>query len=336
VGKEHKTQNGIHPVLQGNTEDQGWDLRPKKLSDYIGQTNIVESLNIAVQAARKRAEPLDHILFHGPPGIGKTTLAYILAREMESQIVISSGPALERGGDLISILTNLEKEDILFIDEIHRLPRVVEEFLYPAMEDFAIDFIFDKGVSARSHRYRLERFTLIGATTRPGLLTPPLRNRFGIIRGLNFYSDEELQKVAKRSASILKVVIDHEGAAEIAKRSRGTPRIANNLLKRVRDYTQVKSDGIISKKMVEKALKLEGIDRIGLTDLDSSYLKAIIRYYNGGPVGLEALAATLQQESDTLVDLVEPFLLKIGFLIRTSSGRKTTDLAHRHLGEDKG
>ncbi len=336
VGKEHKTQDQIPPVLQNDAEDQGWDLRPKKLSDYVGQANIVESLNIAVQAARKRTEPLDHILFHGPPGIGKTTLAHILAREMESQIVISSGPALERGGDLIGILTNLEKEDILFIDEIHRLSRVVEEFLYPAMEDFAIDFIFDKGVSARSHRYRLERFTLIGATTRPGLLTAPLRNRFGIIRGLNFYSDEELECVAKRSASILKVVIDHEGAAEIAKRSRGTPRIANNLLKRVRDYAQVKSDGIISKKMVEKALKLEGIDGIGLTDLDRSYLKTIIKYYNGGPVGLEALAATLQQESDTFVDLVEPFLLKIGFLVRTSSGRKTTDLAHRHLGEDKG
>jgi Holliday junction DNA helicase RuvB len=335
VGRGHKSQDQVPDVLRGDTEGRGWDLRPKKLSDYIGQANIVESLGIAVQAARKRAEPLDHILFHGPPGIGKTTLAHIVAREMESQIIVSSGPALERGGDLISVLTNLEGGDILFIDEIHRLPRVVEEFLYPAMEDFAVDFIFDKGLSARSHRYRLERFTLIGATTRPGLLTAPLRNRFGIIRGLNFYSDEELELVAKRSASILGVVIDREGAVEIAKRSRGTPRIANNLLKRVRDYAQVKSDGVISKKMVEKALRLEGIDRTGLTDLDRSYLKAILEYYDGGPVGLEALAATLQQESDTLVDLVEPFLLKIGFLVRTSSGRKATDLAHGHLGEDR-
>ena len=319
---------------KGNSseEERPWDLRPKELKDYIGQPTVVESIKIAIEAAKTRGEPLDHVLFHGPPGLGKTTLANIIAKEMGVQIVASSGPALEKGGDLISVLTHLERGDVLFIDEIHRLPKLVEEFLYPAMEDFAVNFIFDKGVHARSHRYRLERFTLVGATTRPGLLSAPLRERFGITRALGFYTVEELTKVVKRSAAILTVSIDDDGVLEIAKRARGTPRIANTLLKRVRDYAQVKSDGTITRDIVNKALRLEGVDEVGLTNLDRTLLEVIIKYYKGGPVGLEAIAATLQQESDTLVDMVEPFLLKIGFLARTPSGRKATDLAYKHLG----
>jgi len=307
------------------------NLRPERLSEYIGQTRIVESLVIAIQAAKNRNEPLDHILLHGPPGLGKTTLAHIIATEMGVRIVHTSGPALEKGGDLISILTHLEKGEVLFIDEMHRLPKIVEEFLYPAMEDFAVDVIFDKGMSARSYRSRLEQFTLVGATTRAGLLSAPLRERFGILREIDFYQMEELCQVVKRSASILKVPIDEEGAFEIAKRSRGTPRIANRILRRVRDFAQVRAKGIINRDITGEALELEGIDHMGLMSLDRKYLKTIIHYYKGGPVGLEAIAATLQEESDTLVDMVEPFLLKIGFLNRTSAGRKATELAYQHL-----
>ena len=308
------------------------DLRPKRLSDYIGQRQVVETLEIAIQAAKKRGEPLDHILFHSPPGLGKTTLAHIIANEMGVHIVTSSGPAIEKGGDLISILTHLEHGDVLFIDEVHRLPKVVEEFLYPAMEDFCIDFIFDKGAHARSHRYRLERFTFVGATTRAGLLSAPLRERFGILRTLDFYTIEELSQVVRRSAAILEVPIDAEGTAEIAKRSRGTPRIANRLLKRVRDYAQVRGEGKIDLKIADEALALEGVDQIGLTNLDRRFMETIIRYYRGGPVGLEAIAATLQEEADTLVDMVEPFLLKIGFVARMQNGRRATELAYEHFG----
>jgi len=328
------TDNTEHLLTEKVHDDkEGWDLRPKKLSECIGQLRLVETLSIAIQAARKREEPLDHILLHGPPGLGKTTFANVIAREMEVSIVTTSGPALERAGDLIAYLTGLERSSVLFIDEIHRLPKVVEEFLYPAMEDFAVDFIFDKGAHARSHRYRLERFTLVGATTRPGLLSAPLRERFGITRAVQFYTDAELTEVVKRSAGILDVEVSEGGAGEIAKRARGTPRIANTLLKRVRDFAQVKADGTISKKVAQDALKLEGVDEIGLTDLDRTLLTAIIRFYKGGPVGLEAIAATLQQEADTIVDMVEPFLLKIGFLARTPSGRIVTDEACRHLDE---
>ena len=242
------------------------------------------------------------------------------------------GPALEKGGDLIGILTHLEDGDIFFIDEIHRIPKTVEEFLYPAMEDFAVDFVFDKGMYARSHKYRLNRFTLVGATTRVGLLSAPLRDRFGIFRSLDFYSEEELDKIIKRSATLLSVDIDDEGAVELSKRSRGTPRIVNRLLKRVRDYTQVRSDGMITKNTVAEALSLEGVDEKGLTNLDRRYLKTVIEFYKGGPVGIEAIAATLQEETDTLVDVVEPYLLKVGMVIRTSSGRKASDEAYRHLG----
>ena len=307
-------------------------LRPDRLADYVGQAEIVEALKIAIEAARLREEPIDHILFHGPPGLGKTTLAHIIAKELGGNITITSGPALEKGGDLIGILTHLEDGDILFFDEIHRTPKTVEEFLYPAMEDFAIDFVFDKGIHARSHRYRLNRFALVGATTRVGLLSAPLRDRFGIFRSLDFYSQQDLIKITGRSAAILKVEIDEDAAAELAQRSRGTPRIVNRLLKRVRDYALVRADGIITEQVVKAALALEGVDEKGLTDLDRRYLKTIIDFYHGGPVGIEAIAATLQEETDTLVDVVEPFLLKIGLLIRTSSGRKASEEAFRHLG----
>ena len=307
-------------------------LRPERLDEYVGQAEVVETLKIAIEAAKLRSEPLEHVLFHGPPGLGKTTLAHIIANEMGGTLTVTSGPALEKGGDLIGILTHLVEGDVLFVDEIHRTPKTVEEFLYPAMEDFAVDFVFDKGIHARSHRYRLKYFTLVGATTRVGLLSAPLRDRFGIFRSLDFYGLDDLVQITTRSAALLNVAIDTSGALELAKRSRGTPRIVNRLLKRVRDYTQVRGDGSISKPTVEAALALEGVDDRGLTRLDYRYLKTIIDYYGGGPVGIEAISATLQEETDTLVDVVEPYLLKIGMVIRTSSGRRTSDAAYRHLG----
>lgn len=306
-------------------------LRPKALAEYIGQKQVVDSLAIAILAAKQRREPLDHVLFQGPPGLGKTTLATIVAQEMEVRIHHTSGPALEKGGDLVSILTSLERGDVLFIDEIHRLPKVVEEFLCPAMEDFAVDIIFDKGVNARIYRSRLEWFTLVGATTRPGLLSRPLRERFGIVRELAFYSEEEIARVISRSAAILQVEITDAGAREIARRSRGTPRVANHLLKRVRDYSQVKGEGHITQEIARAALGLEGVDEEGLTILDRRFLETIIHYYKGGPVGIEAIAATLQDESETLEELVEPFLLQQGHLIRTSAGRRATEKAYSHL-----
>ena len=307
-------------------------LRPETIADYVGQEKTVETLRIAIEAARLRNEPIDHVLFHGPPGLGKTTLAHIIANETGGQLTVTSGPALEKGGDLIGVLTHLKEGDILFIDEIHRTPKTVEELLYPAMEDFAIDFVFDKGVHARSHRYRLRHFCLVGATTRVGLLSAPLRDRFGIMRSLDFYELGDLIKITCRSAALLDVPIDDPAAAALAARCRGTPRIVNRLLKRVRDYSQVRADGRITTATVDAALKLEGVDAQGLTKLDRRYLKTIMTFYNGGPVGIEALAATLQEETDTLVDVVEPYLLKLGFLMRTSSGRKTSESAYRHLG----
>jgi holliday junction DNA helicase RuvB len=319
--------------LQPDDQDPAiLSLRPERLHEYVGQAEVVETLKIAIEAAKQRSEPLEHVLFHGPPGLGKTTLAHIIANEMGGRLTVTSGPALEKGGDLIGILTHLSEGDVLFVDEIHRTPKTVEEFLYPAMEDFAVDFVFDKGIHARSHRYRLKRFCLVGATTRVGLLSAPLRDRFGIFRSLDFYGLDDLVRITTRSAALLNVAIDKPGAMELAKRSRGTPRIVNRLLKRVRDYAQVRADGAISKPNVKAALALEGVDDLGLTRLDHRYLKTIVDFYGGGPVGIEAISATLQEESDTLVDVVEPYLLKIGMVIRTSSGRRVSEAAYRHLG----
>ncbi len=313
-------------------DDDGVTLRPRHLSEYIGQEKVVETLKIAIEAALQRKEPLEHILLNGPPGLGKTTLAHIIANEMGSRIITSSGPALEKGGDLMGLLTNMERGDVFFIDEIHRIPKIVEEFLYPAMEDFAVDFIFDRGVHARTHRYRLENFTLIGATTRAGLLSSPLRERFGIVRDLDFYEERDLVRIVRRSAALLQIAIEDEGAYEIAKRSRGTPRVANRLLKRVRDYAQVRAKGVITSPVSVAALDLEGIDEYGLGEVDRKLLKTIILNYKGGPAGIEALAATLQLESDVLLEVVEPYLLKTGFITRTPQGRKASEKAFCHLG----
>jgi holliday junction DNA helicase RuvB len=307
-------------------------LRPRTLDECIGQPRVTSGLRISLQAARERGEALDHVLFHGPPGLGKTTFANVIAAEMQANIVTTSGPAVERGGDLMGILTNLSRGDVLFIDEIHRLPRAVEEFLYPAMEDFCVNFTIDKGPHARTLRYTLKPFTLVGATTRAGLLSSPLRERFGISHHLDFYPEEDLARVVLRSASILNGVVTGDGAAEIARRSRGTPRIANRLLRRARDYAQVRADGRITLEVANEALEFEGVDRLGLTDQDRELLRTIIQVYQGGPVGVEALAATLNEEVDSLVELVEPFLLKIGFLTRTQAGRRVTPQACEHLG----
>lgn len=318
--------------LSVDNEPELISLRPKHLGEYIGQPEVVETLNIAIEAARKRNEVMDHVLFHGPPGLGKTTLAHIIAAETGGEMTVTSGPALEKGGDLVGILTHLETGDVLFVDEIHRTPKAVEEFLYPAMEDFSIDIVFDKGVHARSHKIPLKQFILVGATTRVGLLSAPLRDRFGIFRPLDFYNQSDLIRITRRSARLLDVEIDDDAGRELARRSRGTPRVVNRLLKRVRDFAQVKGDGTIKPATVSAALALEGVDEKGLTNLDRRYLKTIIDFYKGGPVGIEAIAATLQEETDTLVDVVEPYLLKIGLALRTSSGRRASPDAYRHLG----
>ncbi len=307
-------------------------LRPQKLEEFVGQPDLVENLRIAIQAAQQRGEPLEHLLLSGPQGLGKTTLAYIISREMGTKITATSGPAIERAGDLIGILTNLGEGDILFIDEIHRLSKVVEEFLYPAMEQFQIDFIIDKGPYAKTIKFNLKRFTLVGATTRSGLLSSPLRARFGLNHHLNFYEQEDLVRILERSSGLLGIALEREGAVETARRSRGTPRIANRLLRRVRDYTQVKGSGTIDKAIAEKALNSQGIDTLGLDEVDRRTLQVILKNYNGGPVGLEALAATLNEEVDTLADVVEPYLLKAGLLRRTPRGREATLAAREHLG----
>ena len=306
-------------------------LRPKTLDEYIGQEMIKEQLSIFIHAALKRKEPLDHVLLYGPPGLGKTTLASIIANEMGVGIRITSGPAIERPGDLAAILTNLSDGDVLFIDEIHRMNRVVEEILYPAMEEYALDIIIGKGPSARSVRLDLPKFTLVGATTRAGMLTSPLRDRFGVIHRLQLYNTEELTRIAIRSAGILGIPIDAEGAGEIARRSRGTPRVANRLLKRVRDYAQIKADGIITLEVAREALNMLQIDAVGLDEIDRKILKTIIEKYNGGPVGLDTLAASTGEENTTIEDVYEPFLLQLGFIARTPRGRVVTSLAYRHL-----
>ena len=307
-------------------------LRPQRLEENEGQHAAVDSLRVSVEAARQRGEPLDHVLLSGPPGLGKTTLAAIMANEMGASIVTTAGPSLERGADLMGILTNLAERDVLFIDEIHRLPRVVEELLYPAMEDFSINFVMDKGLNARTMRIPLRPFTMVGATTRPGMLSSPLRERFGIFHHLDFYSEADLGAIIRRSASILGVDVAPGGAEAIARRARGTPRIANRLLRRVRDYAQVKADGVVSPEVAGRALDQEGVDEVGLDRLDRRFLTAIIDQYKGGPVGLEAIAATINDEPETLAEVVEPFLLKIGFVVRSPNGRRATPAAYAHLG----
>ncbi len=307
-------------------------LRPKVFDDYVGQERAKENLKIYIEAAKQRGEALDHVLLYGPPGLGKTTLANIIANEMGVNIRITSGPAIEKKGDLAALLTNLQDGDVLFIDEIHRMPRDVEEILYPAMEDYAVDFIIGNGPAARSLRMTLNKFTLIGATTRAGQLSTPLRDRFGVILRLELYTPEELAGIIKRSAGILGVAISDDGAAELAKRSRGTPRIANRLLRRVRDFAQIKGDGTVTREMTDLALKMLDIDELGLDNTDRRMLEAIIKFYDGGPVGLDTLSVTIGEEAVTLEDVYEPYLIQIGFINRTPRGRCVTRLAYEHLG----
>ena len=328
-----ENENILIPSVANEAEENMENsLRPKNLSEYIGQTKVKENMKVYIEAAKKRGEPLDHVLLYGPPGLGKTTLSNIIATEMNSNIRITSGPAIEKPGDLAALLTNLSENDVLFIDEIHRLNRSVEEILYPALEDFSLDIIIGKGPSARSIRLDLPKFTLIGATTRAGSLSTPLRDRFGIVSRLELYTPEELEIIVKRSAGILDIGIDSKGANEIARRSRGTPRIANRLLKRVRDYALILGDGNINLDIAKIALNKLEIDELGLDEIDRRLLETIILKYGGRPVGIDNLAATIGEETETIEDVYEPYLMQIGFLARTPRGRMATPNAYKHLG----
>lgn len=315
-------------------EDQQWEptIRPKVWEEYVGQDKVKENLRVFIEAARARGEPLDHVLFHGPPGLGKTTLAYLIATELQVGVRATSGPVLERPGDVAAILTNLEDRDILFVDEIHRMNRVVEEIFYPAMEDFQLDLVIGQGPHARTIKLDLPRFTLVGATTRAGLLTAPFRNRFGVIHRLDYYSDEEIHRIILRSARVLGVEISPEGAGELAGRSRGTPRVANRILRRVRDFAQVLGDGVITQELAHVALERLEVDERGLDDMDRRILQTLIGKFDGGPVGLETLAVAVGEEKDTIEDIYEPFLIQSGFLARTPRGRTATRLAFDHFG----
>lgn len=321
----------VSPEQKADDASLDMSLRPEKLKNYIGQEKVKEKLNIFIKAAKNRGEALDHVLLYGPPGLGKTTLANIIANELNVSIHTTSGPAIERPGDLASILTNLQQKDVLFIDEIHRLNKMVEEVLYPALEDYCLDIIIGKGPSARSVRLDLSDFTLVGATTRAGLISSPLRDRFGVINRLEFYDETELTEIVMRSAKILNITIYEEGAQEVAKRSRGTPRICNRLLKRIRDFAEVKADGVITKKVVDKALNLLEIDEIGLDHIDHKFIKTIIDKFGGGPVGLNTMAAAISEETETIEEIYEPYLLQLGFIERTPRGRVATLAAYEHF-----
>ncbi len=327
------TSSGRHLDPEARPDDRVDNaLRPQKLTELIGQDQVKENLGILIAAARGRGEALDHVLFYGPPGLGKTTLAHVVANEMGVNIKVTSGPAIERAGDLAAILTNLRAGDVLFIDEVHRLGRAVEEVLYPAMEDFALDIVIGKGPSARSIRLKLPRFTVVGATTRLALVTAPLRARFGAVYRLDYYDLEAMKAVVTRAAKLLDVHVDKDGVEEIGRRARGTPRVALRLLRRVRDYAQVRADGIVTQKVAKEALDLLQVDPLGLDDVDRRVLKTIIEKYDGGPVGLNTIAASISEEQDTIMDVVEPYLLQLGFLDRTPQGRVATKAAYDHLG----
>ena len=320
-----------NPNLQPDEKEFDRTLRPKTLTDFIGQEQIKEILDISIQAAKLRREPLDHVLFYGPPGLGKTTLAHIISNELGAEIKVSSGPVLEKAPDLAGILTNLQRQDVFFIDEIHRLNHVVEEYMYPAIEDFEMEIIIDSGPSARSLKIDIEPFTLIGATTRAGLLTSPLRARFGLVLRLDYYDVQSIKKIINRSAKLMNIPIDIEGANEIARRSRGTPRVANRLLRRVRDYAQIRGNGTITAEIAEKALKMLNVDHAGLDDMDKRILKTIMENYHGGPVGLKTLSVAVGEDSGTIEEIYEPYLIQQGFLDRTLQGRKATMKAYKHF-----
>jgi Holliday junction DNA helicase RuvB len=332
LGPDDAAERLVAPETALEDEFIGASLRPRSFDEYVGQLDVVDNLKIAIDACKRRNEPLEHILFYGPPGLGKTTLAALIAKDLGRALRPTSGPTLEKAKDLVGILTSLQEGDVLFIDEIHRLGGVVEEFLYPAMEDFRVDIVMDSGAYAKTYKIPVERFTLIGATTRAGMLSAPLRDRFGLTYHLDYYSDAELERIVTRSAGVLGIEIAPDGAQTIARRSRGTPRIANRLLRRVRDYAEVRADGTITKEVADEALRREGVDEAGLDRLDRAFLRTIAEHYRGGPVGLSAIAATLSEDAETLEDVVEPFLLRLGLVVRTASGRKATPEGYAHLG----